>query len=108
MAYDLYRGPTPGLRTFDEWWQEVLGEKWRHDHITISKPVFVGQMPMRQDLLVIPLTAESGEAFVGWETVGMVIRWVKPKWWHPLWRLWWRIKRVAGLAPKPDTEPRLI
>lgn len=83
MSYDLFRGPDPrhygNLRTYDEWWSEVLWEKWLHTHIVVSKPEFVGAMPVRVDLEVEPLRDKVERlGFRAWENVGMTIRWVRP------------------------------
>ena len=80
MSYDLFRGPDPRhygqLKTYDEWWASVLAEKWLHDHITISKPVFVGRMPVRVDLQVEPFCgySEDYKEFKGWKNPEFSIR----------------------------------
>ena len=110
-SYDLFRGPDPRhygrLKTFDEWWAGVLAEKWLHDHIVIGKPEFVGRMPQRVDLEVLPAGAveQVSDAFRGWTGVQMTLRRVKPTRWS---RLVWRIKKALGLFPKGDREMRLI
>ena len=62
MTYELFRGPDPShrtgsgrLRTFDEWWEQVvIPEKFIQEHVVVGKPEFVGRMPQRVDLEVLP------------------------------------------------------
>jgi hypothetical protein len=104
--YDLYRGPYPyHLRTWDEVLNEAYLENWLHDHVKTGPIKFIGKLPLRVDL-GIQVTQESVDAiFMGWSSVGMTIRWIRPTLWG---RLVWRIKKFLGLFPKGNSEPRLI
>ncbi len=103
MSYDLFRGPTPEhIRTYDQWWADVLQEKWFHDHIKLSKPEFVGAMPVRVDEPVIPSVQwDKGLDLRGWEHVGFSVRWIRSTWWS---RLKHRFKLFFNLYPPPPGD----
>jgi hypothetical protein len=98
---DLFLGPDPLQYTRLRTWDMVLDEAYSENafRIRMGKPTFVGVMPQRVDLPVLPAADPPTGLFVNWEKgLNLTIRTVNPTWWGILL---YRIKGVLGFNPPP-------